>query len=139
MRRRPAGLEGKLLWSVFDHAGHLADIDDLHFRRFKEILASVETMSPAEKDNLSTTAAHYNRQPLGPILARFRTERTTMINFLSNLTEEDFGKSSRHPRLGAAMRVIDVAEFVAEHDDHHLAVIRDLIWNPASHGAQQAY
>ena len=31
-----------------------------------------------------------------------------------------------HPRLGTPMRLIDLAFFVAEHDDHHLAQITHL-------------
>lgn|GEM_PF-5393098 len=31
-----------------------------------------------------------------------------------------------HPRLGVPMRLIDLALFTVEHDDHHLAVISAL-------------
>jgi hypothetical protein len=39
------------------------------------------------------------------------------------LTDEDLDKSSLHPRLMKPMKIIDLAFFVAEHDDHHLAQI----------------
>jgi hypothetical protein len=35
--------------------------------------------------------------------------------------------SSLHPRLQQPMRLIDHALFVAEHDDHHLARITELL------------
>lgn len=39
----------------------------------------------------------------------------------------DLERSARHPRLGSPMRVIDLAYFVAEHDDHHMARLRELV------------
>lgn len=131
LRRRPIGADGKLVWGVFDHAGHLADIDDLHARRFREFVEGVEQLSPADPENKITTAAHYNRLPLAPIIERFRIERTTTTNYLSALPIDAFASTATHPRLKKSIRLIDYMEFVAEHDDHHLATIRDLIWNPA--------
>jgi hypothetical protein len=32
-----------------------------------------------------------------------------------------------HPRLKQPMRLVDHLFFVAEHDDHHLALIRELL------------
>jgi len=32
-----------------------------------------------------------------------------------------------HPRLRTPMRLLDHLHFVAEHDDHHLAKIRELM------------
>jgi hypothetical protein len=39
------------------------------------------------------------------------------------LTAEEAARSAIHPRLKKPMRVIDLAHFTAEHDDHHLANI----------------
>jgi hypothetical protein len=36
-----------------------------------------------------------------------------------------------HPRLGTPMRLVDLAYFIAEHDDHHLARLRELTTTPA--------
>lgn len=38
----------------------------------------------------------------------------------------DLEPTGLHPRLKTPMRMIDLANFVAEHDDHHLASIREL-------------
>ena len=35
-------------------------------------------------------------------------------------------RTATHPRLGTPMRLIDLALFVAEHDEHHLATITAL-------------
>jgi hypothetical protein len=36
-------------------------------------------------------------------------------------------RTALHPRLNLPMRVIDLIYFIAEHDDHHLARITDLM------------
>jgi hypothetical protein len=38
-----------------------------------------------------------------------------------------FARSMLHPRLKKPMRLVDHLHFAAEHDDHHLAKIWDLI------------
>jgi hypothetical protein len=43
---------------------------------------------------------------------------------------------ARHPRLGTPMRLIDLAYFVAEHDDHHLARLRELTTIHATHSRE---
>jgi hypothetical protein len=40
---------------------------------------------------------------------------------------EDAARAARHPRLDRDLRLLDLCLFVAEHDDHHLAVIRALL------------
>ena len=39
------------------------------------------------------------------------------------MTAEEAGRSAIHPRLNKPMRVVDLAHFTADHDDHHLASI----------------
>ena len=50
-----------------------------------------------------------------------------LVSKLRSLTDEDLEKKSLHPRLKIQMRIVDLAYFVAEHDDHHLAQITFLI------------
>jgi len=38
-----------------------------------------------------------------------------------------YARSIPHPRLKVPMRLVDHLYFVAEHDDHHLARIEELI------------
>ena len=130
LRRKPQTPDGALKWSALDHAGHLGDLEDLHFKRVREILDGASTLSPADMENRATEEAKYTRQPIEPILERFRIKRTALANFLFGLEPAQLELSARHPRLETDMRIIDLCEFYAEHDDHHLACIRELIWNP---------
>ena len=48
----------------------------------------------------------------------------------SALPSEVFGRTMLHPRLKQPMRLVDHLFFAAEHDDHHLAVIWELLAQP---------
>jgi hypothetical protein len=42
---------------------------------------------------------------------------------LTNADDAIVTRTAVHPRLKRELRLIDLVEFVADHDDHHLAVI----------------
>ena len=67
------------------------------------------------------------RRPLVVLAGRFAAERMKLVTAVRALTPADLERSARHPRLGTPMRVIDLAYFVAEHDDHHMARLRELV------------
>ena len=46
---------------------------------------------------------------------------------LEAMDEETIALTAQHPRLQQPMRVIDMALFVAEHDDHHIASITEIL------------
>jgi hypothetical protein len=50
-----------------------------------------------------------------------------MVRRAEGFSSEDFGRSMMHPRLKQSMRLVDHLYFVAEHDDHHLAKIWELV------------
>jgi hypothetical protein len=49
------------------------------------------------------------------------------VELLTNADSSILVRTAVHPRLGAPMRLIDHALFVADHDDHHLAAITELL------------
>ena len=58
---------------------------------------------------------------------QFASQRSMLVAALRVVAEPDLERSARHPRLGTAMRIVDLAFFVAEHDDHHMARMRELL------------
>ncbi len=50
-----------------------------------------------------------------------------MLEKIHFFNAETLGKTALHPRLKTPMRLIDSLYFVAEHDDHHLAIISNLL------------
>ena len=113
-------------WSVQENVGHLLDLEELWDARLTDFLEGKDILTPADLENRKTHAARHNDTPPGILLKGFRQARGRFLDRLDQLTPEDFAKPSRHPRLDTPMRLIDMLEFVAEHDDHHLARIWEL-------------
>ena len=61
------------------------------------------------------------------MLATFEARRADLVAQLEQADEADWLRAALHPRLQAPMRLLDLAFFVAEHDDHHLATISELL------------
>jgi len=53
--------------------------------------------------------------------------REIFIERMKSLDAKILKRSSIHPRLKQPMRPIDMAQFVLEHDEHHIQTIRELI------------
>ena len=113
--------EGK--WSVKQHIGHLAEVDEIATKRVDEMRNGISPMSPA----VFEPKQNYNAQPVAEVLAYFRNNRTRQLEQYKNLTDHEITLSSLHPRLKVVMTPIDLAMFDAEHDDHHLVHIKEII------------
>jgi hypothetical protein len=61
------------------------------------------------------------------LLAEFRSARAALLKRVDQLDPSLFAQAIPHPRLKTPMRLVDHLYFVAEHDDHHLARIWELI------------
>lgn len=114
-------------WSVQEQAGHLLDLEPLGMRRLDDFEAGRETLRAADVENRKTHEADHNASRIEDILTSFRRERMEFVARLDGYDEELVQRTSLHPRLQKPVRVLDLAFFVAEHDDHHLARITELI------------
>ena len=61
------------------------------------------------------------------LLADFRRARDELVRRLEAFSEGATAATALHPRLRVVMNVVDVAHFVSEHDDYHLARITELL------------
>ena len=141
LRGTPARLEDSLLghsrdllirkptgkWSAQEQAGHLLDLEPLWLQRVHDFLAGNGQLTPADLRNQKTDQANHNARSLEEILADFRRARLQIVDQVETLAPEFLGRTLLHPRLQQPMRLLDHLYFVAEHDDHHLAEIWDLI------------
>ncbi len=125
----PAVLQAKPegQWSAQEHAGHLVDLESLWQVRVEDFAASRETLTAADLTNRKTHEAAHNTRALSEILADFRTARRNLLTRVETLPPDVFSSTIPHPRLQQPMRFVDHLYFVAEHDDHHLARIREMI------------
>jgi uncharacterized damage-inducible protein DinB len=114
-------------WSVQEQVGHLLDLDELHEGRLEDYERRLPALRPADMTNRKTYEAGHNSARLADLLAAFREARARFVSRLEALDEEAVAQTSLHPRLQQPMRVIDLALFVAEHDDHHLAGITEIV------------
>ena len=110
-------------WSIQEQVGHLLELEPLWLGRMEDIQKELLFLRTADLTNQATYDAEYNEQSISDILIAFVRQRFALVDFLENVTAEDFNKSALHPRLQTPMKIIDLAFFVAEHDDHHLAYI----------------
>jgi len=114
-------------WSAQEHAGHLLDLEPLWMARVDDFLTGRETLAVADPDNRETHEANHNARELAEILTGFRTARLRLVDHVGTFEPDAFARTSLHPRLKQPMRLVDHLHFVAEHDDHHLAKIWELI------------
>ena len=114
-------------WSAQEHAGHLLDLEPLWLARVDDFLKGGDTLTTADLSNRKTHDANHNARPLNDILTDFRKARLRLVDRVAEFQPEMFARSMLHPRLKQPMRLVDHLYFVAEHDDHHLANIWELI------------
>ena len=125
----PEILETKVdhTWSIKDNVGHLTDLEPLWQGRLEDIKSGEIEMRPTDLANRKTDEANHNAQSIGELLGDFRAIRQRTVTLMGNLDEEMIFKSALHPRLKTPMRTMDLFLFVAEHDDHHLARVTELV------------
>ncbi len=109
-------------WSVKQNIGHLAEVDRIANKRLDEMTSGVSVLSPAVFE-----PQDYNPWPIERVLDLFYRTRTENIKKYYSLSEADLKKSSLHPRLKMQMTPVDLAWFDAEHDDHHLVRMTEIL------------
>ena len=114
-------------WSVQEQAGHLLDLESLNLQRMDDYETGREQLTFADTNNPQTHEAGYNEKSIGSILSVFRAQRMIFVKRLDSVNPDLIEKSAVHQRLKIPMRLIDYIYFIAEHDDHHLAKITDLL------------
>jgi uncharacterized damage-inducible protein DinB len=114
-------------WSAQEHAGHLLDLEALWLARVGDYVAASEQLTATDLRNRKTDEADHNARPLEQILTEFRARRGRLLKRVDELDASLFARAIPHPRLKMPMRLVDHLYFVAEHDDHHLARIWELV------------
>jgi DinB superfamily len=114
-------------WSVKENLGHLSDLHALDARRLREFLDNATVLSPADPENQATESGQHRGTPIGVVLDHLRATRSELVTQLEALGEDDVARTATHPRLHQRLRLLDWMQFVAEHDDHHLARARQIL------------
>lgn len=114
-------------WSVQQHIGHLIDLEELHIGRIADFVSGAATLRAWDGINEKTEKGHHNTKTIQSLLLEFNRVRNVFLFDLTSLSDKKLVATAIHPRLNVPMRVIDMAYFVAEHDDHHIAKIREIL------------
>ena len=114
-------------WSAQEHAGHLLDLESLWMARVDDYVAGGSGLTAADLRNRKTHEANHNARALDEILKEFREARSRLVKRVETIDPDLFARAMMHPRLKQPMRMVDHLYFAAEHDDHHLACIWELL------------
>ena len=117
-------------WSVQENVGLLVDLEPLWYRRARQIVDGEGELEATDLANRRTHEANHNARRLDDLLAEFRDLRGRFVQLLLTADAPVLQRTALHPRLRTPMRLIDLAVFVADHDDHHLAAIAELCERP---------
>jgi len=108
-------------WSVIEQVNHLCNCEEIWLGRVEDILTRKEIF---ERRTLKTELQSEDIQVL---LSNFSAARNKLIDLVQNMDEPTASLTINHPRLQRPIRLIDSLFSTAEHDDHHLAKIRELL------------
>jgi uncharacterized damage-inducible protein DinB len=114
-------------WSVKQEIGHLIDLEVLGQTRIEQLIAGQPEFIAADMSNRKTQEGHHDDKTFDELLTQFRSERSQLVSLFRSLSEADLERAPFHPRLKRPMKAVDLAYFIAEHDDHHLAQITYLL------------
>jgi len=114
-------------WSIQENVGHFLTAESLFLGRLDDYENDAPVLQPARFDDNPTDKAKFNEKDIQWILDEFREQRAIYISRLDTLHPKDFEKAILHPRLNKPMRLCDMLYFHAQHDQHHLTRIAELI------------
>jgi uncharacterized damage-inducible protein DinB len=114
-------------WSVKEHTGHLSVLEPLWRSRIHDIMEKKPMLTPTDLNNNATSQAGFNNYDITALISKFAEERKQTLSLLDSINIRDHQHTSLHPRMQQPMRLIDILYFTAEHDDHHLGVIGEMI------------
>ena len=117
-------LEGK--WSIAQNIGHLADVEELWQERLEDLRTGRKTYTPAVGSRFQELAKRHQERSVRATLEELEARRTRLVDALAKASSELRASRAFHERLQVPMRLVDCAQFYAEHDDHHLIRIRRL-------------
>lgn len=112
-------------WTMQEQIGHLLDIEALWSLRVDDFLRGAKELSAADLTNRKTNEAGHNERSIHALVAEFSVLRGRLVARLDEAANPEI--TSIHPRLKRPMRLVDFCFFMAEHDDHHLAIVTRLL------------
>ena len=117
-------VDGK--WSIAQNIGHLSDVEELWQVRLEDLRQGRKTYTPAVAARFQELAKRHEARSVEVLLAELAIRRSSLVDALARAPAELQEATAFHERLQVPMRLVDCAQFYAEHDDHHLLRIRTI-------------
>ncbi len=114
-------------WSALEHIGHLVHLQDRFDERVDDFAARRPCLCRIDLSGQETILAGYTGRALGDVLEEFRLKRAYFVERLAALDSGALRHLAEHPCRGIRMSVVDMATYLAEHDDHHLLLVRAML------------
>lgn len=113
-------------WSIAQNVGHLSDTEELWQERLDDLRQGRATYTAADPVRFQRAATRHHERLLSATVRELAERRAGLVDALANASPALQKATAFHPRLKTPMRLVDCAQFYAEHDDHHLLRIREL-------------
>jgi hypothetical protein len=120
-------------WSIQEHVGHLLDLEELGEARLENFRTRAPVLAAADMSNRKTDQAHHNDTQFSTLLERFQHDREKLVAQLADFSPDMLAHEAQHPRLKRMMTVVEWVYFMCEHDDHHLARMREELADLMAH------
>ena len=109
-------------WSPVEVLAHVRAANNILEPRIFHVLVRENTPLVAYDDGVWARVARYNTLPIMESLATMRYKRKELVHMLKGIALEDWQRTGTHEVRGP-MSVFDLASYVADHDDEHIAQI----------------
>jgi uncharacterized damage-inducible protein DinB len=106
-------------WCVADVVAHLGYIEPRYLARLRRI---VEQENPYEPSMHPDVGAHDLARPLSELFDEFSARRAETLEFLSGLSQRDWGRPLVHQTYGPS-KLRDQVQGLVTHDNDHLGQI----------------
>lgn len=116
-------IEGK--WSACEIVQHLADSEMTSALRLRKLLTEERPIIYGYDEAAYAVRLHYNEREMGPALEAFRGARSTTVQILKTMSEDDWQREGWHTESGL-YSVEKWLRLYADHAHNHAAQIRRL-------------
>ena len=114
-------------WSVLEHVGHLITLQDRFEGRATDFEQRRSSLCDINLADQQAILQGHRLRSVGDVLEEFRLKRLAFASRVQRFHQSVLEHVAYHPCQNVRMRPVDMLLWIAEHDDHHLASIRQTL------------
>jgi uncharacterized damage-inducible protein DinB len=115
-------VDGK--WSIAQNVGHLSDVEELWQERLEDLRQGKKLYTAAVAARFQNLALRHQGRSIRETVAELAERRKDLVEAMLQAPPTLQSATAFHERLKVPMRLVDCAQFYAEHDDHHCLRVR---------------